>query len=90
MARGDLEFRPLLERDVRLLVDQGVVRGFVIFGTGMKWGVIVETEEARGFLISEKSRKPRMFAKLDTVAAWVDALGVKRFAVDMTTFGGLM
>lgn len=90
MARGDLEFRPLLERDVRLLLDQGVVRDLVIFGTGAKWGVIVGTEEARGFLISEKSRKPRMFAKLDTAAAWVNALGIKRFSVDMTTSDGFL
>lgn len=90
MAQQELQVRECLEREICLLFDEGVITGAVIWGIQKSWRVLVETERGRVILIAEKSKKPREFARLDTAAAWLRDLGVMRFVVDQSVFGGLV
>lgn len=90
MAQLQQQFRECTEREIRLLMNEGVIQRALLWGVQSSWRVLLDTEHARLILIAEKSRKPRNFAKLDTAAAWLYDLGIRQFGVDMIHFGGLV
>lgn len=90
MAEKERQFRPCIEREIRLIFGEGVVRGAVIVGVNKGWRVAVDTDSARLLLVAEKSRKPRVFAKLDTAARWLYDLGITWFMVDARNVRGIV
>lgn len=80
--------RECTEREIRLLSDEGVIRQALLVAVEGSWRVILQTDAVRIILISEKAKRPRQFAKLDTAALWLFSMGIKRFYVEMAQFAG--
>lgn len=78
------------ESQVGVLFREGAVKQVQAVAFAGKWRLLFFTENMQVTLISEKSKLPRNFASLDTVASWLrERLGNGKFYVDMRYWDGL-
>lgn len=79
-----------IESEIRILYQQGAIKHIYAVAYSGKWQLLFLTDKHSITLISEKSKKARKFASLDTVATWVrDLMGNVSFGVDMRFWDGL-
>jgi len=78
------------ESQVSVLFREGAIKQVQAVAFAGKWRLLFFTETMQVTLIAEKSKMPRNFASLDTVASWLrERLGNVKFYVDMTYWAGL-
>jgi len=73
----------MLEREIKLLLDENAVRSVEVAGSPSTTYTIL----INGKTVKSARRETRRFAKLDTVAAFLLKLGVSNFSVAMTMNG---
>jgi hypothetical protein len=69
----------MLERDIKLLLDENAVREVVAAGFPEGGYVIL----INGKTVKSARRETRRFARLDTVAAFLAKLGLTKFSVEI-------
>jgi len=72
--------RSISEPEARLLLESGSVRAVSVVRTGERWAIVFMVG-LHEMTLSSKREDVRLFAKLDTVAEWLLAVGVKDFGV---------
>ena len=68
------------------LVEADAVRGTHIVGKPGGWGVIVKYGATESPLAATRSKEIRVFKRLETLVAYLKAIGINRFDVDATDF----
>lgn len=68
------------------LVEGGAVRSTRVVGQPGGWGVIVQYGKAERPLAATRSRRVRIFKKLETVVAYLKDMGINRFDVDTANY----
>lgn len=90
MANNGVLVADYTESEIGILFGQGAIKQVHAVAYAGKWQLLFLTETHSVTLISEKSKKARRFASLDTVAAWVrERMGNTAFMVDMRFWDGL-
>jgi uncharacterized membrane protein len=64
------------------LVEAGAVRATHVIGQPDGWVLSVQYGTAEQFLAAQRSRKLRLFRKLETLTAYLQEIGIQRFEVD--------
>lgn len=68
------------------LVASGAVRVVVAVGQPGGWSLLVRYGLAERALAAQRSKQVRVFRKLDTLQAYLEEIGVRRFEVDAANF----
>jgi Asp-tRNA(Asn)/Glu-tRNA(Gln) amidotransferase C subunit len=68
------------------LVEAGAVRGAQVIGKVGGWGVLIKYGTVERPLATTRSKKVRLFKKLETVVAYLKDLGISRFDVDAAQY----
>ena len=68
------------------LVAAGAIRVVVAVGQPGGWTLLVRYGLAERALAAQRSQKLRVFRKLDTLAMYLQEVGVSRFEVDLSGF----
>ena len=68
------------------LVASGAVRVVVAVGQPNGWSLLVRYGLAERALAAQRSKKLRVFRKLDTLVLYLQEIGVSRFEVDAAGF----
>lgn len=68
------------------LVAAGAVRVVVAVGQPGGWSLLVRYGLAERALAAQRSKQVRVFRKLDTLQAYLEEIGVRRFEVDAANF----
>lgn len=90
MANNGVLVADYTESEIGILFGQGAIKQVHAVAYAGKWQLLFLTGTHSVTLISEKSKKARRFASLDTVAAWVrERMGNTAFMVDMRFWDGL-
>lgn len=68
------------------LVAAGAVRVVIAVGQPGGWSLLVRYGLAERALAAQRSKQVRVFRKLDTLQAYLEEIGVRRFEVDAANF----
>lgn len=68
------------------LAQAGVISGTQIVAQEGSWFVRVRLGEQKRLLTSQRSRKLRLFRRMETLVAYLKSLGITRFDVDASAF----
>lgn len=68
------------------LVEAGAVRGAHVIGQAGGWGVLIQYGMIERPLAASRSRQVRTFKKLETLVAYLKAIGISRFDVDASQY----
>ena len=68
------------------LVEAGAIRAAHVIGQAGGWALSVKYGMAERFLAAQRSGKLRLFRRLETVMAYLKALGIHRFDVDASGY----
>ena len=68
------------------LVAAGAVRVVIAVGQPGGWSLLVRYGLAERALAAQRSKQVRVFRKLDTLQAYLEETGVRRFEVDAANF----
>ena len=68
------------------LADAGAIQSTHVVGEGNGWSLFVKYGTKECFLAAQRSRKVRIFRKLETLVAYLGDLGITRFEVDASLF----
>jgi hypothetical protein len=68
------------------LVEAGAIRAAHVIGQAGGWALSVKYGMAERFLAAQRTGKLRLFRKLETVMAYLKALGISRFEVDASGY----
>ena len=68
------------------LVAAGAVRVVIAVGQPGGWSLLVRYGLAERALAAQRSKQVRVFRKLDTLQAYLEESGVRRFEVDAANF----
>ena len=68
------------------LVAAGAVRVVITVGQPGGWSLLVRYGLAERALAAQRSKQVRVFRKLDTLQAYLEEIGVRRFEVDAANF----
>ena len=68
------------------LVAAGAVRVVIAVGQPSGWSLLVRYGLAERALAAQRSKQVRVFRKLDTLQAYLEEIGVRRFEVDAANF----
>ena len=70
----------MLEREIKLLLDENAIRTVVVAGSpSTNYTILIN-----GRTVKSNRRETRQFAKLDTVAVFLLKLGLNNFSVALT------
>lgn len=90
MANSGILVAEYTESEIGILFRQGAIKQVHALAYAGKWQLLFKTETHQITLISEKSKKARRFASLDTVAAWIrERMGNTAFMADLRFWDGL-
>ncbi len=68
------------------LLAAGSVRVVIAVGQPGGWSLLVRYGLAERALAAQRSKQVRVFRKLDTLQAYLEEIGVRRFEVDAANF----
>jgi hypothetical protein len=68
------------------LVEAGAVRGAHVIGQVGGWAILIKYGMLERPLATTRSKKIRTFKKLETLVAYLKAIGISRFDVDATQY----
>ena len=68
------------------LVEAGAVHNAHVIGQKGGWGVLIRYGRHERTLVAQRSRRMRLFKKLETVVAYLKEVGLARFEVDAKDF----
>ncbi|MBI1889500.1 MAG: hypothetical protein HYS18_02510 [Burkholderiales bacterium] len=71
---------------LRNLVEAGAVRGAHIVGQSGGWEVLIKYGMIERPLATQRSDKPRLFKKFETLVSYLKEIGVARFDVDAANY----
>lgn len=68
------------------LVEAGAVHGAHVVGQKGGWGVLIRYGAHERTLVAQRSRRIRLFKRLETVVTYLKEVGLARFEVDAEDF----
>lgn len=68
------------------LVEAGAILSATAFATGDIWTLSVLSGETNKIVMAKNSGKPRVWRKLDTLAKYLQKLGLNKLEIDLTNY----
>jgi hypothetical protein len=68
------------------LIEGGVVRAAHVIGQEGGWGIVIKYGTSARALAASRSRRVRIFKKLETLVSYLKELGIQKFDVDAANF----
>jgi hypothetical protein len=68
------------------LAEAGAVKGAHIVGHSGGWSVLVKSGKTERSLAAQRSRRVRLFRRLETLVAYLKDMGIARFEVDAANY----
>ena len=68
------------------LIDAGAITSATAFADGDTWALKVKVADTTKVVMAKNSGKPRIWRKLDTLAKYLQKLGLKKFEIDVSNY----